>query len=48
VPLTLSLRCPQCGSTDTEELSRFGSTACKSLWVCSACREPFDHFKTLT
>jgi ring-1,2-phenylacetyl-CoA epoxidase subunit PaaD len=47
VGLTLSLRCPQCGSGDTRELSRFGSTACKSLWVCNACAEPFDHFKTL-
>jgi ring-1,2-phenylacetyl-CoA epoxidase subunit PaaD len=47
VLLTLSLRCPQCGSPDTRELSRFGSTACKSLWVCNACREPFDHFKAL-
>ena len=47
VPLTLSVRCPQCGSPDTRELSRFGSTACKSLWVCSACREPFDHFKAI-
>jgi ring-1,2-phenylacetyl-CoA epoxidase subunit PaaD len=47
VPLTLSLRCPQCGSPDTRELSRFGSTACKSLWVCGACREPFDHFKAI-
>ncbi len=47
VPLTLSIRCPQCGSPDTRELSRFGSTACKSLWVCNACREPFDHFKTI-
>jgi ring-1,2-phenylacetyl-CoA epoxidase subunit PaaD len=45
--LTLSVRCPQCGSLDTRESSRFGSTACKSLWVCSACREPFDHFKAL-
>ena len=45
--LTLSLRCPQCGSPDTRELSRFGSTACKSLWVCNACREPFDHFKSI-
>jgi ring-1,2-phenylacetyl-CoA epoxidase subunit PaaD len=45
VPLTLSVRCPQCGSPDTRELSRFGSTACKSLWVCQECREPFDHFK---
>jgi ring-1,2-phenylacetyl-CoA epoxidase subunit PaaD len=47
VMLTLTLRCPQCGSPDTRELSRFGSTACKSLWVCGACREPFDHFKTI-
>ena len=47
VSLTLSLRCPQCGSPDTRELSRFGSTACKSLWVCNACREPFDHFKAI-
>ena len=47
VSLTLSLRCPQCGSPDTRELSRFGSTACKSLWVCNACREPFDHFKSI-
>ena len=45
VPLTLSLRCPLCGSPRTRELSRFGSTACKSLWVCSDCAEPFDHFK---
>jgi len=47
VPLSLSVRCPQCGSHDTRELSRFGSTACKSLWVCGQCREPFDHFKAL-
>lgn len=45
--LSLSVRCPQCGSLDTRESSRFGSTACKSLWVCRACREPFDHFKAL-
>jgi ring-1,2-phenylacetyl-CoA epoxidase subunit PaaD len=43
----LSVRCPQCGSPDTRELSRFGSTACKSLWRCNACREPFDHFKAI-
>lgn len=47
VALSLSVRCPQCGSPETRELSRFGSTACKSLWVCSECREPFDHFKTI-
>ena len=37
--------CPQCGSGDTEELTRFASTSCKSMWRCRACREPFDHFK---
>lgn len=47
VPLTLAVRCPQCGSPDTEELSRFGSTACKSLWRCRACAEPFDRIKPL-
>ena len=45
VALTLSVRCPLCGSPRTREVSRFGSTACKSLWVCEECREPFDHFK---
>jgi len=45
VPVPLSVRCPQCGSPDTRELSRFGSTACKALWRCQACREPFDRFK---
>jgi ring-1,2-phenylacetyl-CoA epoxidase subunit PaaD len=47
IGLALSVRCPQCGSLDTRESSRFGSTACKSLWVCRSCREPFDHFKAL-
>nr|WP_240477407.1 1,2-phenylacetyl-CoA epoxidase subunit PaaD [Jiangella muralis] len=47
VALTLSVRCPQCGSPDTRELARFGSTACKALWVCRACQEPFDHVKAL-
>jgi ring-1,2-phenylacetyl-CoA epoxidase subunit PaaD len=37
--------CPQCGSADTEEISRFGSTPCKALWRCRACAEPFDRFK---
>jgi ring-1,2-phenylacetyl-CoA epoxidase subunit PaaD len=45
VPLTLGIRCPQCGSPQTRQLSRFGSTACLSQWVCEQCREPFDHFK---
>jgi ring-1,2-phenylacetyl-CoA epoxidase subunit PaaD len=47
VELSLTVRCPQCGSPDTHELSRFGSTACKALWVCRACAEPFDRFKEI-
>jgi ring-1,2-phenylacetyl-CoA epoxidase subunit PaaD len=47
VALQLSVACPRCGSLDTEELSRFGSTACKALWRCRACREPFDRVKPL-
>ena len=39
--------CPRCGSAETERLSAFGSTACKSLYRCRACREPFEHFKPL-
>lgn len=39
--------CPRCGSEATERLSEFGSTPCKSLWRCTVCREPFDHFKCL-
>ncbi|HET7879689.1 MAG TPA: 1,2-phenylacetyl-CoA epoxidase subunit PaaD [Acetobacteraceae bacterium] len=37
--------CPRCGSADTEQISEFGSTACKSLHRCCTCREPFDAFK---
>jgi ring-1,2-phenylacetyl-CoA epoxidase subunit PaaD len=37
--------CPHCGSTDTQKLAEFGSTACKALWQCRSCREPFDYFK---
>ena len=40
--------CPQCGSDDTQLVSEFGSTSCKSLHRCHSCLEPFDHFKTLT
>lgn len=47
VNVSLGVCCPQCGSPETRELSRFGSTACKSLWVCSACHEPFDSFKAI-
>jgi ring-1,2-phenylacetyl-CoA epoxidase subunit PaaD len=38
-------QCPRCGSLNTEEISRFGSTPCKALWRCKACAEPFDRFK---
>ena len=37
--------CPLCGSTDTEQVSRFGSTPCKAQWRCKSCLEPFDRFK---
>jgi ring-1,2-phenylacetyl-CoA epoxidase subunit PaaD len=37
--------CPQCGSTDTVEISRFGATPCKAQWRCNACLEPFERFK---
>ena len=50
VGVRLQLRrvtCPLCGSADTEEVSRFGSTACKALRRCRSCREPFDEFKTI-
>lgn len=43
--LSLSVRCPRCGSIDTNQLSRFGSTACKALYQCAFCKEPFDYFK---
>ena len=44
-PTTQAVECPQCGSAETEEISRFGSTPCKALWRCRACAEPFDLFK---
>jgi ring-1,2-phenylacetyl-CoA epoxidase subunit PaaD len=40
-------RCPRCGSTSTREVSRFGSTACRSLHACTACGEPFDAVKAI-
>jgi len=49
-PIRLMARdvdCPHCGSAQTERLSAFGSTACKSLYRCVACREPFEHFKPI-
>ncbi|MGW4646261.1 1,2-phenylacetyl-CoA epoxidase subunit PaaD [Kitasatospora sp. NPDC004289] len=43
----LAVLCPQCGSRETEELSRFGSTSCKALWRCRDCREPFERIKEI-
>jgi ring-1,2-phenylacetyl-CoA epoxidase subunit PaaD len=40
-----AVECPLCGSTDTEEVSRFGSTPCKAQWRCKSCLEPFERFK---
>jgi ring-1,2-phenylacetyl-CoA epoxidase subunit PaaD len=39
--------CPYCGSADTEVRSAFGPTACKALWYCNECRQPFEHFKAI-
>jgi len=41
------IRCPRCKSEDTEMKSQFGSTACKALYICKSCKEPFDYFKCL-
>lgn len=41
----LHVACPQCGSVETTETSHFGSTACKAMYKCLACMEPFDYFK---
>ena len=43
----VTVACPKCGSTDTEKLSEFGSTACKAHYRCRACAEPFDYFKCI-
>jgi ring-1,2-phenylacetyl-CoA epoxidase subunit PaaD len=42
-----AVSCPQCGAEDTERIAEFGSTACKALWRCKNCREPFDYFKCI-
>lgn len=47
MPRAAALPCPHCGSQQTERLSAFGSTACKSLYRCLSCREPFEYFKPL-
>lgn len=52
IPLTLTapssdVRCPHCGAPSTDELSRFGPTACTSLRRCPSCREPFEYMKEM-
>jgi ring-1,2-phenylacetyl-CoA epoxidase subunit PaaD len=47
IRLTMAVKCPQCASLHTKELTRFGSTSCKALYVCQDCKEPFDYFKVL-
>ena len=50
VPIRIRPRgvdCPRCSSSQTERLSAFGSTACKAMYRCLACREPFEYFKPL-
>lgn len=44
-PTVRTVACPFCGSSNTTTASEFGATACKSLHVCHACRQPFEHFK---
>ncbi|NDY92885.1 1,2-phenylacetyl-CoA epoxidase subunit PaaD [Ideonella livida] len=47
MPRPVAVPCPRCGSARTERLSAFGATACKALYRCVACREPFEHFKPI-
>lgn len=44
---TKQIKCPRCGSLHTEMVSQFGSTACKALYKCKDCLEPFDYFKCI-
>ena len=46
-PPPKALACPRCASLETERISAFGATACKALWRCRACGEPFEHFKPI-
>jgi ring-1,2-phenylacetyl-CoA epoxidase subunit PaaD len=42
-----TIACPRCGSSNTEQRSEFGSTACKAIWFCNACQDPFEYLKTI-
>jgi len=45
IMIPMAVKCPQCHSLNTREVTRFGSTACKALYTCNDCLEPFDYFK---
>lgn len=47
LPARRLLTCPRCGSTATDLVSEFGATACKAVYRCSACLEPFEHVKEI-
>ena len=47
LPVRRSIACPRCGSMDTAVTSEFGATACKALYRCTHCLEPFEHIKEL-
>ena len=47
LPVRRSIDCPRCGSADVELTSEFGATACKALYRCATCREPFEHVKEI-
>lgn len=47
VPESGAVRCPYCKSLNVERKSEFGSTACKAIWVCRECRQPFEEFKSI-
>jgi len=47
LPAARSVACPRCGSTDTDRVSEFGSTACKAAYRCGNCLEPFEYFKCI-
>jgi ring-1,2-phenylacetyl-CoA epoxidase subunit PaaD len=46
-PRPRAVACPRCGSAETALQSEFGATACKSLWRCTSCSEPFEHIKEI-
>ncbi|MFF0452856.1 1,2-phenylacetyl-CoA epoxidase subunit PaaD [Nocardia africana] len=46
-PPPRGVSCPRCDSTDTQRISEFGATACKAMYRCRACQEPFDHLKEI-